>query len=62
LQLLKLEWGYSAWALPLPPSLARAALGGVFLPEVCRRFRMVLEEPNDGGDLSIANSYEDLLS
>jgi CRISPR-associated protein Csx14 len=61
-RITKLEWGYSAWSVPLPPSVARAAIGGDFLQEVCRRFRMVLEEPNDGGDLSIANSYEELLS
>lgn len=56
----KLEWAYSAWGLPLPPALARAALGVGLLPGACRRFRMVLEEPNDGGDLSIANAYEEL--
>ena len=55
----KLEWAYSAWSLPLPPSFARAVIGGGLLPDVCRQFRMVLEEPNDGGDLSIANSYEE---
>ncbi len=61
-RITKLEWGYSAWGVPLVASLARAALGGDFLQEVCRRFRMVLEEPNDGGDLSIANAYEELRS
>jgi CRISPR-associated protein Csb3 len=60
--LKKLEWAYSVWRVPLPPSLARAAIGGGMSSDVCRRFRMVLEEPNDGGDLSIANSYEDLQS
>lgn len=54
----KLEWAYSIWGLALPIPLARAALGGSVLPESCRRFRMVLEEPNDGGDLSIANAHE----
>ncbi len=61
-RITKLEWGYSAWSVPLPPPVARVALSGDCLQEVCRRFRMVLEEPNDGGDLSIANSYEELLS
>jgi CRISPR-associated protein Csx14 len=59
-KLTKLEWVYSAWNIPLPPALARAAIGGGLLPEICRRFRMVLEEPNDGGDLSIANAFEEL--
>jgi CRISPR-associated protein Csx14 len=58
----KLEWAYSAWGVSLPPALARAAIGGGLMPGVCRRFRMVLEEPNDGGDLSIADSYEELRS
>jgi CRISPR-associated protein Csx14 len=58
----KLEWAYSVWGVPLPPSFARAAVGGKLLPDVCRQFRMVLEEPNDGGDLSIANSFEELQS
>jgi CRISPR-associated protein Csx14 len=61
-KLKKLEWAYSAWGIPLPPSLARAAIGSAMLPPACRRFRMILEEPNDGGDLSIANSYEELQS
>lgn len=55
----RLEWEYSAWAAPLPPTLARAAISGQLMPEACRKFRMILEEPNDGGDLSIANSYEE---
>jgi CRISPR-associated protein Csx14 len=59
-KLTKLEWAYSVWGVPLPPALARAALGGGLLPETCRRFRMVLEEPNDGGDLSIADAFEEL--
>lgn len=54
----KLEWAYSIWGVALPLPLARAALGGGVLTESCRRFRMVLEEPNDGGDLSIANAHE----
>jgi CRISPR-associated protein Csx14 len=58
----KLEWAYSAWSVPLPASFARAAISGGLLPDICRQFRMVLEEPNDGGDLSIANSYEELHS
>ena len=61
-KLTKLEWAYSAWQIPLPPSLARAAIGCSMLSHACRRFCMILEEPNDGGDLSIANSYEDLQS
>ena len=55
----KLAWMYSAWNVPLPASLARAAISGGLMSEVCRSFRMILEEPNEGGDLSIANAYEE---
>jgi CRISPR-associated protein Csx14 len=61
-KLTKLEWIYAAWGVPLPPSLARAAICGELMLDVCRRFRMILEEPNDGGDQSIANAYEELPS
>lgn len=56
----KLEWRYAAWGMMLEPSLARAVLG-ISLPSIPQRvFRMFLEEPNDGGDLSIASSMEEL--
>jgi CRISPR-associated protein Csx14 len=53
----KFEWFYYPWADPLPPSLARAALSEpVFASQL--HFIMLLEEPNDGGDLSISHAYE----
>jgi len=53
----KLEWSYFPWSDALPPPLARAAISErVFASQV--HCVMLLEEPNDGGDLSISHAYE----
>lgn len=54
-----LEWRYCAWAGLLPPELARIAISQALFSVADRRFRMLLEQPNDGGDLSISEAYEE---
>lgn len=55
----ELKWAYAAWCGLLSPELARAAVSQAFLCRKDRRFWMLLEKPNDGGDLSIAYATED---
>ena len=55
----ELKWGYAAWCGHLPPELARAAISRAFLSKKDRRFWMLLEKPNDGGDLSISHAIEE---
>ncbi len=54
-----MEWQYSAWSTLLPVELARVALAQASSICAVRHFRMLLEQPNDGGDLSISNAFED---
>lgn len=54
----ELVWSYAAWSDMLPPQLARPAIARSLFRSSDRRFRMLLEQPNDGGDLSIANAIE----
>jgi CRISPR-associated protein Csx14 len=54
-----LEWRYCAWAGLLPPELARIAISQALFSDSNRQFRMLLEQPNDGGDLSISEAYEE---
>lgn len=54
-----LEWHYCAWAGWLPPELARIAISQRMMSQSDRRFRMQLEQPNDGGDLSISQAFEE---
>lgn len=58
----ELKWGYAAWSGYLPPELGRAAISQAFLSKKDRRFWMLLEKPNDGGDLSIAHAIEETQS
>lgn len=59
IRLEKLKWSYAAWNSPLPTFFARAAISGNLMPDIARRFEMILEEPNDGGDKSISDAYEE---
>ncbi len=53
----KARWTYACWNQWLSPVLARLALQGSS-PLSTRTFQLVLEAPNDGGDLSIAYAEE----
>lgn len=55
-----LHWTYAVWGDSLPVELARPAVSQKLLHPGAREFRMELEEPNDGGDLSIANAVEEI--
>jgi len=62
MQKSEMRWRYAAWRSRLPPALARAAISQAFLSKKDRRFWMLLEKPNDGGDLSITHAIEETYS